>query len=122
MALSTFFDVNFPYGIYINEEGAAMIFNREYMPVGINTMNFYTRKETGLSSYEQDLPIYTHYDGLTENFLVNVAAGGTITRYDNGKIKLVFLYNHQTNPTVDSTQWDTYFKKLKLLSALKRTS
>ncbi len=102
--------------------GQWMAFNREYMPLGYNDMNF---KEIPGESY-QDLPIYTQYKGITERqvlAIVDTTDEGAIQRNDKGEIVRFFLYNDGTNP-VNSKPfkpllWDDYFEKLVKLSRLK---
>ena len=113
MSLSNFFQVNLPYGMYINEEGAAMVFNREYRPIGINALSFQDHEKS-------DLPVYTHYKGLTEKLLLQIADGGRVERYQNGRIKMIWFYHGTTHPTLDDGHWNIYVKKVKLLSKLQR--
>ncbi|MDO9553306.1 hypothetical protein [Rhodonellum sp.] len=117
--LNNFFRINLPYGIAPNENGEWMAFNREYMPLGYNSMVY--KKQPGKSYQEH--PIYTKYKGLTENFLLSIVDDPNDIKKDNdGKIRYVFLYNDSTNPTNQSGKikdsWKSYFLKLEKLSQL----
>lgn len=122
--LTNFFRINLPYGIAKNENDEWMAFNREYMPLGFNNLDF---KEHVGSSY-MDKPIYTKFNGLTDVFLTEIAFHPEkgIIRDEKGKIKTIFLYNDGSNPTNQNNKkeeeiaWDSYLKKLKKLSKLKR--
>lgn len=121
--LTNFFRINLPYGIAKNENDEWMVFNREYMPLGFNNLDF---KEHVGSSYS-DKPIYTKFNGLTEKFLIEIAFHPVkgVIRDENGKIRTIFLYNDVSNPTNQSNgqeelTWNLYFEKLRKLSKLKR--
>ena len=114
MPLTNFFRINLPYGIAIKEDGSAMVFNREYLPVGIN------QRSEELQLDRTTIPVWTHYKGLTEKLLLRIAGNGQIDRYDNGKIKKVWLYDDSTNPSVHQEYWAQYSEKVQLLSNLER--
>lgn len=119
--LSNFFRINMPYGIAQNEDGEWMAFNREYMPLGYNSLKY---KQTPGKNYF-DQPIYTKYKRLTEKFLIElVDEPGQVQRHPDGRIRFVFLYNDGTNPTNQSKDnpelWKRYFEKLKKLSKLEK--
>lgn len=63
MALSNFFRINLPYGIKKNSNDELMAFNREYMTVGWNSVEY--KKNINNDDYS-DNPIYTKYKSLTE--------------------------------------------------------
>ena len=118
--LSDFFRINMPYGIARNKENKWMAFNREYMPLGYNNMDF---KGLPGSSY-LDLPIYTEYKNIKENQLLELADDDTsVHRDENGIIEKIFLYDDGTNPVNQSKDkndlWEKYFNKLKTLSKLR---
>ena len=106
-SLHNFLKINFPYGIELNELGKWVAFNREYKPLGWNT-NEYVKYE--------DYPIATKFNGLTENFLIQL---GNVKRDDNDKIVKVYLYDDATNPNKGGIYWDNYAEKLKMLSQIK---
>lgn len=121
--LTNFFRINLPYGIAKNENDEWMVFNREYMPLGFNDVDF--KEHVGISY--SDKPIYTKFNGLTEKFLNEIAFHPEkgVIRDENGKIKTIFLYNDASNPTNQSKgqeelTWNLYFDKLRKLSKLKR--
>lgn len=116
--LGDFFRINLPYGIARNENDEWYAFNREYVPIGFNTI-------TGKSNFEKmGLPIHTKYEALTEKKLLTIADNDPkrIKRDEDGKINMVWLYNDGTNPmnqAKDSPElWNKYFQKLKMLSKL----
>ena len=117
MALTDFFRINLPYGIARNEQGEWMAFNREYLPLGHRD----TKSKFDLNK-EEDHPAYTKYNGLTEAFLIKLAAkdGTAINRNDAGEIVKVWFYDDGSNPRNQATEkaelWDRYFEKIKLLS------
>ncbi len=120
--LNKFFNINLPYGIAKNHDGCWMAFNREYLPIGYN--DYSLKKFPGIDYLE--LPVYTKYVGITENFLINLADKnntGSIQRNDKGEIIRVFLYNDASNPvnriTSNKILWNNYFIKLEKLSKLK---
>lgn len=119
--LNNFFRINLPYGIAKNENGEWMAFNREYMPLGFNDINF---KEHPGYSYT-NIPIYTKYKRLTENFLIDIAHSEKgLSRNESGEIVKVFLYDDATNPVSSSKDqlWNSYFKKLQKLSKMEKSN
>lgn len=116
MSLSNFFRINLPYGLKRNSNNEWFCFNREYVPLGWN-------KKSDVSIYKDDafseIPIYSSYTGLSESLLETLSVNSKgISRDENGKINMIFLYDDKTNPSDESEYWDVYFKKLKLLSGL----
>lgn len=95
--LTNFFRINLPYGIARNDNDEWMAFNREYMPLGFNNIDF--KEHVGVS-YD-DKPIYAKYAGLTEKLLLELAFDEEkgIIKDSNGKIKTIFFYNDGTNPS-----------------------
>ena len=112
--LTDFFRINFPYGIKRNSNNEWACFNREYMPLGWNTVE---RKSIHDEEAFVQLPIYTKYNGLTEaKFLKLAIEPDAVRRDENGKINIVFFYKDATNPQSSPQHWDIYFEKIKLLS------
>lgn len=121
--LDNFFRINLPYGIGQNKNGEWMAFNREYMPLGYND---YSLKRGGHPRESfNELPIYTSYKGLTEKFLLSLAADeSSITRDDKGNIITVYFYKDSSNPVNvkdNKALWESYFDKLKRLSTKQVT-
>lgn len=120
MALGDFFRINMPYGIKRNDKGEWFAFNREYMPLGWNSSHY--KKSIGNDDVYSDLPIHTKYKGLTESILVEIANSDKddsgVRKDEQGKINMVFFYKDATNPQTHPKYWDTYFEKIKILSAL----
>ena len=115
--LSDFFRINLPYGIRGNNKKGWSAFNREYKPLGFNNM-YSDRIKYG------EYPIYTEYELLTEKKLKQLDTNESCEIQQEGDEFLIFLYNDATNPvnSTNSNNWDIYFKKLKILSKLKRKS
>ncbi len=113
--LGDFFRINLPYGMRKNENDEWSFFNREYVPLGWNS----TSREFGKEPFSE-LPIHTKYSKLTEATLLKVAwSEDGIRRNENGKINMIWFYNDETNPMNDSSFWDQYFERIKLLSKCK---
>lgn len=110
MALTDFFRINLPYGMRKNEKGEWFAFNREYKPLGFNTID--------RVKYE-DYPVYVKYRGLTEAKIKKLAAPESIFRDDRGDVYLFCLYNDATNPVDSPKYWNAYFEKIKQLAKLK---
>ena len=117
MALGDFFRINLPYGIKKNQNGEWFVFNREYMPIGWNS----TEHKSSIfeDNVYDEYPIYTSYKNLDEKRLLKIAGDEKyVKRGDSGQIYLVFLYDDSSNPKNNSSAWDTYFDKIKLLASL----
>ncbi len=113
MALTDFFRINLPYGVYINDERKMMAFNREYRPIGINNLSVEYDKEKTI------LPVFTEYKGLTDNFLNELSNGCQVDHNDKGQIRTIWFYNDRLNPINDGQHWDRYFDIIKKLSKLQ---
>ena len=111
--LNNFFRIALPYGIRGNNTKGWFAFNREYKPIGFN--DEYTR-----FIYE-DYPIYTKYK-LTNKKIRDLSANPD-SLIEEGDELLIILYNDSTNPTNSKKvkDWNEYFKRLKILSTLKRS-
>lgn len=119
MGLSNFLSINMPYGISRNEKGEWFAFNREYLPIGWNSI-WYNRKSIRDENVYSEIPIYTKYRGLTEPKLLKLANGEKIEFDEKGRINRIFFYNGRTNPFSNPKNWNEYFEKLKILGTLKR--
>ena len=117
MATNNFFEINMPYGIEKNNKGEWFAFNRLYSPIGWNKSN---NREHYLSDDSHiKIPIWTKYENATEIILKQLLDEISEEQYDSdGKIKKIYLYGYETNPTSNSDCWDTYMNKLKILSKL----
>ena len=117
--MSSFFRINFPYGIAKNEKGEWMAFNREYLPLG-----FTNEKIKGLPGSDyHEYPIYSSYKNLNAKFLNRLIDNEKlVSRNQKGEIVTVFLYSDHTNPSAEGGKradlWDLYFEKIKILSKL----
>lgn len=124
MSLNNFFSINLPYGLAINNKGKWTVFNREYMPLGFNDMNFKTQFFPKYNYNE--LPIYTEYIGLTDAILMKLADNeeSKVKRNSEGKITMAFLYNDANDPTKKGgivtkiIKMAHYLRKIKILSSL----
>lgn len=118
MALSDFFRINLPYGLKRVNDGTWLVFNREQMPLGWNTIE--GRDSLYGNRPYSDLPIHTRYQGLTEGRLKRLAHSESSVRYgDDGKIDTIFLYNDASNPQSNPQHWNQYFDKIRTLSSLQ---
>ena len=113
--LNDFFRINLPYGLRKTDKGEWMAFNREYQPLGFNT----------LCNDYRNYPIATKYKKVSETLLEEVAwSEYGIKRNEKNEIIEVYLYNDEINPMNQSGSnkkaWESYFDKLKKLSKLKR--
>ncbi|MGB0931186.1 MAG: hypothetical protein ACPGVB_10440 [Chitinophagales bacterium] len=118
MALSDFFSINFPYGLKRNSKGEWFVFNREYMPLGWNSLK--EKKSIFDDKVYSHYPIYTKYKGLTDVKLKKLAHIEDSIRFDEkGKINQIFFYDSRTNPNINPENWTLYLEKMKILSSLK---
>ncbi|WP_395045981.1 hypothetical protein [Flavobacterium sp.] len=118
--LNNFFRINLPYGIAKNDNDEWMAFNREYMPLGYNNIDY----KGHVGHNYNEVPIYTKYKRLTEKVLIEIAHGTDgVQRNDKGEINKVFFYDDASNPVNQSKDkkelWDEYFDKLKNFQNLK---
>lgn len=119
MGLSSFFSINMPYGISRNSKGEWFAFNREYLPIGWNSIRHI--KSIRIENVYSEIPIYTKYSGLSDSKLRKLAHDSKAIKFDDkGKILRVFLYDGRTHPINSSANWAAYIEKLKILGALKR--
>lgn len=117
MALTDFFRINFPYGIKRNSKDEWIAFNREYMPLGWNSI--VNQKSINQNDVYGDLPIYTKYQKLTDAKLIKLAWGEDgVKRDEKDKIYMIFLYDDGTNPQSNPEYWSNYFDKIKVLANL----
>lgn len=119
--LNNFFRINLPYGIAKNDNDEWMAFNREYMPLGYNDIDY----KGHLGHSFNETPIYTKYKMLTEKVLIEIAhSHDCVQRNDKGEINRVYFYDDASNPVNQSTDkkelWNQYFDKLKKLSKFER--
>ncbi len=119
MALTDFFRINLPYGLKRNEHDEWFVFNREYVPLGWNSIQ---RQESIFKeNVYGEMPIYTKYKGLTEKKILDIIKDtGSLKRDENGRIVRIFLYNDTTNPTNNPKYWNDYFEKIKKFSAFEK--
>lgn len=111
MALGDFFRINMPYGMKSNDKGEWFVFNREYNPLGWNTMS---------NVDAQAFPVYVKYKSLTDKILLELAWSDPdgLRRDERGNICAIWLYNDATNPKDNPVYWKDYFDKIKKLSSL----
>ena len=94
-----------------------MAFNREYMPLGWNTVDnkLNIENENDFSKF----PTFTKYKSLTDKKLLEITGNVKDVQYGSDKkINKIFLYSDGTNPSSKPEHWDLYFNKLKKLSVL----
>lgn len=115
MSLTNFFRINLPYGIAKNSRGEWIAFNREYMPLGWNSI---TSKEP--DNFENNvyghLPVYTKYKNISDKKLNELILNNDWVKLDeSNKISVIWFYDDRTNPTV-SKNWNNYLELIKKLS------
>lgn len=114
--LSNFFSINLPYGIAKNEKGEWMAFNRDFMPLGVND---YANRHTYYLHTTMRPPIHTAYENLTEDVLFSLADNREdLVRRSEGQVIRVLFYDGLTTPLAGHEKWDSYIKKLEILSKL----
>ena len=111
MALNNFFSINMPYGMMNNDRGEWAVFNREYMPLGINVHDFKRQEEFAYVKYPKLTTAVLEKLGYSDEYGVN----------KEGEGRKIFFYNDSNNPTLNSKNWDLYFKKLKILSNISQS-
>lgn len=119
MAIADFVGINMPYGMIQNSKKEWFVFNRAFMPLGFNNLEFQMDINDGKAfNY---LPVYTRLGRLTEDYLWLLADKNVdmIRRDNKGKIVMVLFYNDTTDPKLD-VNWPSYCEKLHLLSKCKR--
>lgn len=99
-----FRSIYFPYCIEKQPNGAWVVLNRQYKPVGFHTNDFI--------NYE-DHPISTQLLGLGPS----VAKKLSYTGKSEGD--RIYLYNDGCIPTSNKANMDEYLKKLSILAGLK---
>lgn len=111
MALGDFFRINMPYGMKKNDKNEWFVFNREYKPLGWNT-NEHIK--------EEDYPVFTKYNALTDAKILKLAGSDKdgVRRNEQGEIYMFWLYNDVTNPKDTPKLWNDYFEKIKILAQL----
>lgn len=115
MSLTNFFRINLPYGIARNSKGEWIAFNREYMPLGWNSINSKEADNFENNVYGH-LPVYTKYKNVTLNKLNELILNKDWVKYDDEKnISVIWFYDDRTNPTI-SKYWEDYFRLIQKLS------
>ncbi len=112
MALGDFFRINMPYGMKKNDKNEWFVFNREYKPLGWNTVEHVP---------EENYPVFTKYKALTEDKILKLSWSDTdgVLRNEKEEIYMFWLYNDATNPKDNPKLWNDYFEKIKILAQLK---
>ena len=104
MPLNDFRSIYFPYCLKKQTDGAWVVLNREYKPVGFNTHDFV--------KYE-NYPVATKFKGLGPATLDKLDYKGCASG------DTVFLYNDGCVPTHNAENMKAYMKKLQLLAKLQ---
>ena len=104
MALYDFRSIYLPYCLKRLKDGKYIVLNREYKPLGFNTL---THVE-----YE-DYPISAKIKGITKKMTAEIS----IDKSSN--LDQIYLYNDATNPSSNSKNMKEYLKKLEKLAKLK---
>lgn len=104
MSLSDFRSIYLPYCLKKQTDGSFIVLNREYKPLGFNTLTHV--------KYE-DYPISTKFKGLTEKQITKVAYNGKMDH------DCIFLYNDASIPTSSKENMKNYLDRLQILANLK---
>lgn len=120
MSLTDFFRINLPYGMTKNSKNEWFAFNREYMPLGWNSIEnqISIRKD---NCYGEN-PVYTNYKGLTDVKISKIIKEEFIHRDENNNIIRIYFYDDKTNPKSNTEYWSDYFKIIKEFSKLENKS
>ncbi len=103
MAIDNIRAIYFPYCIQKQKDGAWVLLNRNYKPVGFNVSNFMDYSEH---------PVSIRLIGLGSGTLKKLS-------YDGSGGDMVYLYNDGCVPTSSPTAMKSYLKKLEILMKLK---
>lgn len=108
-----------PYGIVRNDKNEWMAFNREYLPLGFSKRIL---TDTEIDGADLMGLCYSKYNGLNEDFLIQLSHGN-VERDIDSKIKRIWFYDDGSNPVnvskkKQSEMFSNYFKKMELLSRL----
>lgn len=98
-----FRSIYFPYCIQKQSDGSWVVLNREYNPVGFNTIGSIDRK---------DYPVSVRFKGLRSTTLDKLSYSGA----SNGDV--VYLYNDGCIPTGSAEHMEAYMKKLQIMAKL----
>lgn len=104
MALTEFRSIYLPYCLQRQADGSWVILNREYKPVGFNTM--------GWIDYG-DYPVAVTLKGLGPAALKRIAYDG---KFENGH---AYLYNDGCTPTRAPKYMKAYLARLAILARLQ---
>ena len=104
MALNEFRSICLPYCLKKQKDGGYLVLNREYKPLGFNTLDEI--------KYE-DYPISTKYAGITSK-KASMLSWNSSTDTEN-----IFLYNDGTVPTSNKKNMGLYLAKLEILAKLQ---
>jgi len=118
MSLTDFFRINLPYGMQKNSNNEWFAFNREYMPLGWNSVE----KQVSIrkDNCYGEMPVYSKYEGLTDSKIMKIIKEDFIYRDDNNNITSIFFYNDVTNPKLNTKYWNEYFRIIKEFSKFKK--
>lgn len=104
MALYDFRSIYLPYCLQRQKDGRYIVLNREYKPIGFNTLEHV--------NYE-DYPIAAKIKGITKK------TASEISIDSSSNLDMIFLYNDATNPISNSKNMKEYLKKIERLAKLK---
>lgn len=104
MALYDFRSIYFPYCLMRQKDGRYLVLNREYKPIGFNTIEHI--------DYE-NYPISAKIKGITKKVAIELS----ISKSNN--LEQIFLYDDATNPSTNSKNLKAYLKKLEKLANFK---
>jgi len=120
MSLDDFFRINMPYFMVRIKNDEWVFYNREGLPLGWN--DIYKKEHHKEDDAYANVPIRTKYVDITEEFLNLLVDDEKYVSYDeDGKIKEIQLHSGGPGLKDNDEFFESYFRKIILLSRLKRT-
>ncbi len=106
MALRDFSSVYLPYCLKKQEDGSFIVLNREYKPLGFNSIDHFNC---------EDYPISSKIKGITTKKIEKLAYDGKINE------GFIFFYNDGCIPTKSKVNMAKYLERLEILASYKVT-
>lgn len=105
MPLNNFRQIHMPYCIKKNEDGAYIVLNREYKPLGFSD---------GRHVNYEDYPIAVKYK-------ISKVTAKKISYDGSENTDRIYLYNDGCLPERSKKNMDSYLEKLRILAKFQRT-
>ena len=104
MPSKDFRSVYLPYCIKKQDDGSFIVLNRNYKPLGFNSLD---------TVVYEDYPISAKIKGLTIVTIKKLAWNGIMQN------NFIFLYNDEGIPTKSKANMDKYLERLQILASYK---